>query len=99
MSRKKLDFRADAFRNVLGFTFQHWQKQPARIALIAVLVLAATIAEALSPIFAGRLVDAVASGQSGWDVAFSAFWLMSGLYLASVALRQLVFLNIIPLTL
>ena len=99
MSRKKLDFRADAFRNVLGFTFKHWQHQPVRIAGIAALVLTATLAEAMSPVFAGRLVDAVASGQAGWDVAISAFWLMSGLYLASVALRQLVFLNIIPLTL
>jgi ABC-type multidrug transport system, ATPase and permease components len=99
MSRKKLDFRADAFRNVLGFTFRHWRHQPVRIAGIALLVLTATLAEALSPVFAGRLVDAVASGQGSWDVAVSAFWLMSGLYLASVALRQLVFLNIIPLTL
>ncbi|ODT69936.1 MAG: multidrug ABC transporter ATP-binding protein [Pelagibacterium sp. SCN 63-23] len=99
MSRKKLDFRADAFRNVLGFTFKHWRKQPVRIAFIAALVLTATMAEALSPVFAGRLVDAVASGQAGWDLAISAFWLMSGLYLSSVALRQLVFLNLIPLTL
>lgn len=99
MSRKKLDFRADAFRNVLGFTFKHWRKQPVRIAFIAALVLTATMAEALSPVFAGRLVDAVASGQGGWDLAISAFWLMSGLYLSSVALRQLVFLNLIPLTL
>lgn len=99
MSRKKLDFRADAFRNVLGFTFRHWRYQPIRIASIAGLVLTAILAEAMSPIFAGRLVDAVASGTGGWDTAISAFWLMSGLYLASVALRQLVFLNIIPLTL
>ena len=99
MSRKKLDFRADAFRNVLGFTFRHWRHQPVRIAGIALLVLTATLAEALSPVFAGRLVDAVASGQGSWDIAVSAFWLMSGLYLASVAMRQLVFLNIIPLTL
>ncbi|KKB08131.1 ABC transporter ATP-binding protein [Devosia chinhatensis] len=99
MSRKKLYFRADAFKNVLGFTFRHWARQPVRIAGIAALVLTATLAEAMSPVFAGRLVDAVASGQGGWDVALSAFWLMSGLYLASVALRQLVFLNLIPLTL
>ncbi|MBE7734302.1 ABC transporter ATP-binding protein [Devosia faecipullorum] len=99
MSRKKLDFRADAFRNVLGFTFRHWRHQPIRIASIAGLILTAILAEATSPIFAGRLVDAVASGTGGWDTAISAFWLMSGLYLASVVLRQLVFLNIIPLTL
>jgi len=102
MSRKKLDFRADAFRNVLGFTFRHWRKQPWRVAGIAILVLLATLAEALSPLFAGRLVDAVALG-AGSDAAvaaaITAFATMSGLYLASVALRQLVFLNIISLTL
>ena len=65
MSRKKLDFRADAFRNVLGFTFRHWREQPLRAAFIAFLVLLATMAEALSPLFAGRLVDAVASGNGG----------------------------------
>ncbi|NMA97046.1 MAG: ABC transporter ATP-binding protein [Phyllobacteriaceae bacterium] len=99
MSRKKLDFRADAFRNVLGFTFTHWRKQPWRIALMSVLVLSATLVEAMSPIFAGRLVDAVASGEVGWDAAVAAFWLMSALYIASIGLRQLTFLNIIPLTL
>ncbi|WEJ33050.1 ABC transporter ATP-binding protein [Devosia sp. SD17-2] len=99
MSRKKLNFRADAFRNVLGFTFRHWKHQPIRIALIVGLVLTATLAEALSPIFAGRLVDAVASGEGGWDVAFSAFLTMSALYLGSIVLRQLMYLNIIPLTL
>ncbi|WP_323016075.1 ABC transporter ATP-binding protein [Devosia sp.] len=99
MSRKKSAFSADAFRNVLGFTFRHWRHQPVRIAAIAFFVLTATLAEAVSPIFAGRLVDAVAGGSSGWDAAIAAFWLMSASYLASVALRQLTFMNIIPLTL
>ncbi|ODT83975.1 MAG: multidrug ABC transporter ATP-binding protein [Pelagibacterium sp. SCN 64-44] len=99
MSRKKSAFSADAFRNVLGFTFRHWRHQPVRIATIAFFVLTATLAEAVSPIFAGRLVDAVAGGSSGWDAAITAFWLMSASYLASVALRQLTFMNIIPLTL
>ncbi|KKB77062.1 multidrug ABC transporter ATPase [Devosia limi DSM 17137] len=103
MSRKKLDFRADAFRKVLGFTFAYWRQQPLRSVLIAVLVLAATLAEALSPIFAGRLVDAVASGSGQdagfWTAALVAFWTMAGLYLASVVLRQLVFFNLITFTL
>ena len=103
MSRKKLDFRADAFRKVLGFTFAYWRQQPVRSALIAVLVLTATLAEALSPIFAGRLVDAVASGSGQdatfWTAALVAFWTMAGLYLASVVLRQLVFFNLITFTL
>src|SRR5690554_4883792 len=99
MSRKKLDFRADAFRNVLGFTFRHWRHQPIRIVVIIGFVLAATLAEALSPIFAGRLVDAVATGHEAWDLAITAFVTMSSLYLGSIVMRQLMYLNIIPLTL
>tara|TARA_R110002124_G_scaffold284368_1_gene461564 strand:- start:77633 stop:79438 length:1806 start_codon:yes stop_codon:yes gene_type:complete len=103
MSRKKLDFRADAFRNVLGYTFRHWAKQPFRAALIALLVLAATLAEAFSPIFAGRMVDAIATG-SGTDDAFwvpavTAFVTMVSLYVGGVVLRQVVFFNIISFTL
>jgi ATP-binding cassette subfamily B protein len=99
MSRKKLDFRAHAFKSVLGFTFRHWGKQPLRIAAVAGFVMLATLAEALSPIFAGRLVDSIAQGQAGWDTAIYAFWLMTALYVASVLLRQLTYFNIIPLTL
>ena len=103
MSRKKLDFRADAFRNVLAFTFRHWARQPWRATWIALLVLAATLAEALSPIFAGRLVDAVASGTGQdaglWSAAVTAFLVMIGLYLISVVLRQFVFFNLITFTL
>ena len=100
MSRKKLDFRADAFRNVLGFTFKHWQGQPWRVAVIALLVLLATLAEALSPLFAGQLVDAIAGGSNdALTAALTAFITMSVLYLASVVLRQFVFFNIIALTL
>ena len=103
MSRKKLDFRADAFANVLGFTFHHWAKQPWRATGIALLVLAATLAEAFSPVFAGRLVDAVASGsgqnEAFWAQALSAFWIMASLYLASVILRQFVFFSLIAFTL
>ncbi len=100
MSRKKLDFRADAFRNVLGFTFTHWRGQPWRIAAITALVMGATLAEALSPLFAGRLVDAVgAGGNDAMAAAITAFLTMSVLYLSSVVLRQFAFLNIIALTL
>ncbi|KFC61269.1 Transport ATP-binding protein CydCD [Devosia sp. LC5] len=103
MSRKKLDFRADAFANVLGFTFHHWAKQPWRATGIALLVLAATLAEAFSPVFAGRLVDAVASGsgqnEAFWAQALSAFWIMAALYLGSVVLRQFVYFGVIAFTL
>jgi ATP-binding cassette subfamily B protein len=103
MSRPKLDFRADAFHKVLAFTFRHWARQPGRAALIALLVLGATLTEAFSPIFAGRLVDAVASGAgadaSAWSTAVAAFLSMIALYVASVILRQLMFFQLITFTL
>ena len=102
MSRNKTLFRADAFQNVLGFTFRHWAKQPWRAALIGLLVLAATLADAMSPIFAGRLVDAVASGNgmddASWVPAIDAFLTMAGLYVIAVVLCQFVFFNLSPYT-
>ncbi len=97
-------FRAEAFQKVLGFTLNHWRRQPLKAAGIAVLVLAATLAEALSPIFAGRLVDAVAGGAgtpsaADWNAALVAFLTMSGLYLGAVLLRQSVWFTMIGFTL
>lgn len=95
--------RGKAFRKVLGFTFQHWRRQPLRAASTAAMTLLATLAEALSPLYAGRLVDAVAQGSGGdatfWTLALWAFWSMAGLYLVSIILRTAVYFNIIALTL
>jgi len=103
MSRKKLDFRADAFRNVLGFTFRHWGGQAVLATTIAVLVIVATLAEVLTPLFAGQLIDAIAGGPASsaaaWQGALNAFLFLAGLGLVAVILRQLVFRGIIVLTL
>lgn len=100
MSRKKLDFRADAFRNVLGFTFAHWRGQPARIVLICALVIASTLAEVMVPLFSGRIVDAIAgSDNSATTDAINAFAIVVGLGLTSVVLRFFIFHGIIKLTL
>lgn len=100
MSRKKLDFRADAFRQVLGFTFRHWAHQPKRIALIAGLVMVATLAEVLVPMFSGRIVDAISGGQdSALNDAIRAFATVAALGVTSVVLRYFVFQGIIKLTL
>lgn len=100
MSRKKLDFRADAFRNVLGFTFSHWRHQPRRIALIVGLVMVATLAEVLVPMFSGRIVDAISSGgNEALNGALTAFATVVALGLTSVLLRFFVFQGIIKLTL
>ncbi|SHG81108.1 ABC transporter ATP-binding protein [Pollutimonas bauzanensis] len=103
MTRKTFDFRGPAFKDVLGFTFLHWGKQPWRIFCIAALVLLSALADVLTPLFAGRLVDAVASGAASdeiaWNAATAAFWLLAALGLGGTLLRQLVYLNIISLTL
>jgi ATP-binding cassette subfamily B protein len=103
MARFKIDFRARAFQTVLGFVAAHWRRQPARIAAILLTILGATVADIMTPLFAGHLVDAVASGRAGDDaslgVAFVPFAILVGLGLAAVALRQATFMTIIELTL
>ncbi len=100
MSRLKFDFRADAFRNVLGFAFSHWGKQPRRIALIAGLVIVSTLAEVLVPLFSGRIVDAITGGgDTAMSGALQAFTIVVALGLTSVVLRFFIFHAIIKLTL
>ncbi|WP_175162570.1 ABC transporter ATP-binding protein [Paraburkholderia fynbosensis] len=103
MANKKLDFRGQAFKDVLGFTFNHWAQQPWRVVVIAALVLCSALADVLTPVFAGRLVDAIASGPAGnesaWGAAVTAFCVLAALGLGATLLRQGVYFNIIRLTL
>ncbi|MCD0503438.1 ABC transporter ATP-binding protein [Bordetella petrii] len=101
MARRKIDLRGQAFKHVLGFTFRHWREQPWRIALIVALVLLSAAADVLTPLYAGRLIDAVASGlaDAAWDSAAASFWALFTLGLASTLLLQMVYFNIIALTL
>jgi len=98
MVRKKLDFRADAYRNVLGFVFRQWTHRPALVGSIILLVVASTLAEVLIPVFSGRIVDAIAGGNSA-DGAIRAFVIVAALGLTSVVLRWFIFDGIIRLTL
>jgi ATP-binding cassette, subfamily B, bacterial len=103
MANKKLDFRGQAFKDVLGFTFVHWAQQPWRICVIAALALCSALADVLTPVFAGRLVDAIASGPAtnalAWHAAIVAFCVLGVLGLTATLLRQGVYFNIIRLTL
>ncbi|MFM0170556.1 ABC transporter ATP-binding protein [Paraburkholderia sediminicola] len=103
MTRKKLDFRGQAFKDVLGFTFHHWAQQPWRIVVITALVLLSALADVLTPMYAGRLVDAIASGAASnavaWHAAVTAFCVLGALGLGATLLRQGVYFNIIRLTL
>ncbi|UYN99269.1 MAG: ABC transporter ATP-binding protein [Devosia sp.] len=100
MSRKKFDFRADAYRNVLGFTFRHWANQPGRIALICLFVITDTLALVTVPFFSGRIVDAIATGGSNAaSSAFDAFGIVVALGAFAIFVRWFTFRNIISLTL
>ncbi len=100
MARKKLDLRGQAFQDVLRFTFRHWARQPWRILLIALLALLSACADVLTPLYAGRLIDALAAGTgTARPAALGAFTLLVSLGVAGTLLRQAVFQNIIVLTL
>ncbi len=93
MPRKRYDFRGQVFKDVLGYTFRHWRDQPRRIGLIIFLVLGGALADVVTPLFAGRLIDAVTSGSPAdaaiWQAALSAFGLLIVTGLAGTVLRQL----------
>jgi ATP-binding cassette subfamily B protein len=103
MTRFRLALRGNAFRSVLSFTFQHWRHQPVRTVVIAGSFLVATLADIVTPLYAGKLIDAVSSGAEGNSAAVSAattaFVILMLLGLTGVALRQVAFTGIIALTL
>jgi ATP-binding cassette, subfamily B, bacterial len=50
----------NAMRDVLTFLFCHWRREAWLVAAIALSMMIATIADLFMPVFAGRMVDAVA---------------------------------------
>jgi ATP-binding cassette subfamily B protein len=103
MTRFRIDMRGGAFRSVLGFTVEHWRLQPVRLAIIATAVLLSTLADVLTPLYSGRLVDAVASGAATdvviWNSAVTALSILVALAAGAIVLRHVAFITIIDLTL
>jgi ATP-binding cassette subfamily B protein len=103
MALFRKDLRGGAFRSVLGFTWLHWQRQPVRIAVIAGAVMLSTLADVLTPLYSGRLVDAVVNGHATeavvWDAAIAAFSTLLALSLGAIILRHITFMQIVDLTL
>ncbi|MGU7772812.1 ABC transporter ATP-binding protein [Burkholderia sp. MR1-5-21] len=103
MIRKTTDLGGHAFKAVFGFTFYYWRKQPVRILAVAACALLVALADVLTPLFAGRLVDALSTGltdkAAAWHAALSAFGTLVALGIGATLLRQGVYLNIIALTL
>jgi ATP-binding cassette subfamily B protein len=59
----------------------------------------ATLTEVAMPLYAGRLVDAVAQGRDAMPAALQAFAVMAGLGFTMFCLRHLAWWTIVPLTL
>ncbi|MFA6966785.1 ABC transporter ATP-binding protein [Bosea sp. (in: a-proteobacteria)] len=100
MSRPDRTGRPEPFRAVLGFTFRHWARRPGPVGFVAGSMMAATVADLFMPVYAGRLVDAVAGeGASALDAALWSLAAMLALGAAGVVLRHLGFIGITGMTL
>ena len=100
MTRFRINFRGPAFRNVLGYTFSHWRSQPLRLTLMIIGMLLATAADVLTPLYSGRLVDALSlGGDSAWSAAVEALIVLLALGAMALITRQLTFYVITDFTL
>ncbi|WP_427788354.1 ABC transporter ATP-binding protein [Brevundimonas diminuta] len=89
--------RAAVLGRVLAFTFRLWRRTPSLVVACGGAMLLATLTEVFTPLYAGRIIDAVGQGdaQAAW-VAFGAITLLGA---AMVVLRHLGWWAVIPLTL
>src|SRR3954467_7915622 len=101
MARLKLNLQGDAYRKVLGYTFRGWMEEPWRLLAMVVAFMLATIADVLTPLYAGNLVTAVSNTTSAaaLNPALWAFGTLIGLGLFSVVIRQWGFMVLIKFTL
>ena len=83
---------------VLRFSYQHWRRHPTQVSIALAAVLASTTIDVVLPVFAGHMVDAIASGPGGYDAALTALLFIIGLGLVYVVLRDTVFRTIARLT-
>ncbi len=97
---------AHVLRHVLSFAWRHWTRRKALVVAVAGAMSLATLTEVFAPLYAGRLVDALANAPTAATAgsvfssdAVSAFATMAALGLAMIALRHLAWWLIVPLTL
>jgi ATP-binding cassette, subfamily B, bacterial len=89
-----MDTRVTArhFRLVFAFCWQHWRRQLGLVLAMALVMLLATVGDAAIPVFAGRLIDALALASGGTSAALNAVLAIFCLALVVAALRFCVFL-------
>ena len=92
--------RSSTFVRVMRFAAAHLRRQPLRTALLAGAVAVATLGDVLMPLYAGRLVDAVAEGGGTARAdAAAAFAMLMALAAGSLAFRFASFALVVRLTL
>ncbi|HEY4174766.1 MAG TPA: ABC transporter ATP-binding protein [Rhodopila sp.] len=89
-----------SFQAVLGYTAIRWLRQPTAVAATIAAILLATVADLAMPIYAGRLIDAVANPDrdTGRTAAIAALIAMAALGCLQIVGRHLSFLGIIRVT-
>ena len=96
-------FRENAFGKAFRFVSRHWRRQKGLLALMLGAGLLATLADAIAPVFAGRLVNDIglfsSTPELARDQAIRDFAAMLALGLAMVGLRAVSFYGIIRFTL
>jgi ATP-binding cassette subfamily B protein len=90
---------SQALRKVLFFTLSHWAGCKALVTIVAVGMSLSTLTEVIVPVYAGRLVDALAQGKSAAQEALAAFVAMVVLGLAMFVLRHIAWAATVPMTL
>ncbi|MEP9353852.1 ABC transporter ATP-binding protein [Xanthobacter sp. KR7-65] len=101
MSLFRTHKRGVSFRAIFAFLLGHWARRKGVIAATCAAVLTATLAEVFVPLFAGRLVDALAGAdrEAAWQGAVAAFLAIAALGVTMVAARHLTYVVIVRLTL
>ncbi|CAO4133527.1 ABC transporter ATP-binding protein [Methylorubrum extorquens] len=93
--------RADVVRRVLAFVVRGWRRRLGLVSALVTAITLATLADVMLPLYAGRLVDALAGAerQAALQAALPAFAIMTALSLATVLLRHVAWSLVVPLTL
>jgi ATP-binding cassette subfamily B protein len=102
MSLYRTHKRGVPARAVFAFLWGHWRRRPALVGATGLFVLVSTLAEVFVPVYAGRLVGAVAAGgdrAAAHAAAMEAFLAMLALGAVMVVARHLSFVTLVRLTL
>ncbi|ABY31202.1 ABC transporter ATP-binding protein [Methylorubrum extorquens] len=93
--------RADVVRRVLAFVVRGWRRRLGLVSALVAAITLATLADVMLPLYAGRLVDALAGAErhAALQAALPAFAVMTALSLATVLLRHVAWSLVVPLTL